>query len=44
MRQGTGRTPYHAESLLMGTAASGGANTQDCNPGGDGYAVITFAP
>lgn len=43
-QRGSGRTPYDPASALPSAAAVGGDNAQDCGRGGDGYAVVSFAP
>lgn len=41
---GSGRTPHDASGNLPGGAALGGATSASCGVGGDGYALVTYAP
>ncbi len=41
---GSGRTPYNTNNLLPNGNALGGVQTTECAAGGNGYAVVTFAP
>jgi hypothetical protein len=40
---GSGRAPYDPANELSGGAAQGGDGNKDCNPGGDGYAIVSFS-
>jgi hypothetical protein len=40
---GSGRTPYDPGAALPSGAARGGNSTMDCDPGGDGYATVSYA-
>jgi hypothetical protein len=42
-QMGSGRMPYDASSELSSTAALGGSSARDCDPGGDGYAIVSFS-
>jgi hypothetical protein len=39
---GSGRTPYDPGAVLPSGAVRGGNSTTDCDPGGDGYATVSY--
>jgi hypothetical protein len=41
---GSGATPYDPNSELPSGLARGGPNSSDCGRGGDGHAIVTYAP
>jgi hypothetical protein len=43
-QRGTGRFPYDAGSELPASVAQGGNNNSHCQPGGNGYALVTYSP
>jgi hypothetical protein len=43
-QRGMGRTPYNAANDLPAGLATGGNNNVDCQPGGNGYAIVTYNP
>lgn len=42
VQAGTGRAPYDPSTVLPAGAARGGNASADCDPGGDGYAAVTY--
>ena len=42
-QRGSGHVPHDPGGVLPSGAAHGGDSTQDCAPGGDGYAVVSFS-
>ena len=40
---GSGRLAYDPASELSSGAAQGGDGSKDCDPGGDGYAIVSFS-